>query len=207
VRALIFDFNGTLSHDEPLLCNLFRALFADAGRPLSEKEYYDRLAGRSDPEIVRIWLGRDDSELLDEFVRLYLERASDGSTVPEGVRSAVRAATGRVRLAIVSGALRRQVETVVHSAGLDVFDVIVAAEDVDRGKPDPEGYLRALELLDVPAAHAAAIEDSGDGVAAAKATGIYTVGVLGTVPRERLVDADEIVECLDADLVDRLLER
>jgi HAD superfamily hydrolase (TIGR01509 family) len=205
--ALIFDFNGTLSHDEPLLCDLFRTLFADAGHPLSEKEYYDRLAGRSDPEIVRIWLGRDDPELLDEFVRRYLQRASDGSTVPEGVRAAVRAAAGRVQLAIVSGALRRQVETVVRSAKLDVFDVIVTAEDVERGKPDPEGYLRALELLDVPAADAAAIEDSRDGVAAAKATGMYTVGVLGTLPRERLAEADEIAERLDADLVDRLLER
>ena len=65
MRALIFDFNGTLSHDEPLLCELFCGLFAEAGRPLAEHEYYDRLAGRSDPEIVRTWLGRDDPELLE----------------------------------------------------------------------------------------------------------------------------------------------
>ena len=72
MRALLFDFNGTLSLDEPLLCALFCELFTEAGRPLSEQEYYDHLAGLSDPEIVRTWLGRDDPELLGEFLRRYL---------------------------------------------------------------------------------------------------------------------------------------
>lgn len=207
MRALIFDFNGTLSHDEPLLCELFCALFAEAGRPLSEHDYYDRLAGLSDPEIVRTWLGRDDPELLEELLRRYLARAGDGSTVPDHVRDAVRAAEGRTQLAIVSGALRLQVETVVRAADLEVFDVIVSAEDVERGKPDPAGYLLALDRLSVPATDAAALEDSPAGIDAAKTAGLYTVGVLGTVPRERLAHADEIAELLDTDLVGRLLER
>ena len=56
VRAVIFDFNGTLSHDEPILCEIFCELFAEHGRPLSTQEYFDELAGLSDPEIVRTWL-------------------------------------------------------------------------------------------------------------------------------------------------------
>jgi beta-phosphoglucomutase len=208
MRALIFDFNGTLSHDEPLLCELFCALFAEAGRPLSEQEYYDRLAGLSDPEIVRTWLGRDDPELLEELLRRYLVRAGDGHTVPEDVRSAVREAQGQVRLAIVSGALRVEVETVLKGAGLEgVFDVIVAAEDTEHGKPDPHGYLRALELLSLPAAGCVAFEDSPDGVDAAKAADVYCVAVLGTVPPERLAHADEIAPRLDAPLIERLLDR
>jgi beta-phosphoglucomutase-like phosphatase (HAD superfamily) len=50
-RAVIFDFNGTLSHDEPILCEIFSELFAEHGRPLSVQEYFDELAGLSDPEI------------------------------------------------------------------------------------------------------------------------------------------------------------
>jgi len=69
IRAVLFDFNGTLSHDEPLLCELLCELFAARGRPLSAQEYFDRLAGLSDPEIVRIWLGRDDPELLAEHLK------------------------------------------------------------------------------------------------------------------------------------------
>ena len=93
----------------------------------------------------------------------------------------------------------------LRAAGIAVFDVIVSAEDVSRGKPDPEGYLRALELLGLPGARAAAIEDTPPGVTAAKAAGLYCVAVLGTVPRERLGEADEIVPRLDDELVDRLL--
>jgi beta-phosphoglucomutase len=207
MRALLFDFNGTISHDEWLLCELFCELFSEAGRPLSQTEYYSRLAGLADREIVRAWLGRDDSELLEEFVRRYLVRAGDGSTVPEHVRNAIHHAVGRAKLAIVSGALRVQVETVLRAAGLDVFGAIVTADDVEQGKPDPAGYLLALERLAVSADDAVAIEDSPDGVAAAKAAGLYTVGVLGTVPAERLADADEIAEQLEADLVERLLGR
>ena len=208
VRALLFDFNGTLSNDEPLLCELFCDLFAKRGLPLSSQEYFDRLAGLSDPEIVRTWLGHDDSELLAEHVRGYLARAGDGSTVLPEVADAVRAAAGRARLAVVSGALRELVEAVLAGAGLTgLFDAVVTAEDVARGKPNPAGYLRALELLQASPAEAVAIEDSEDGVAAAKAAGVYVVAVLGTVEPSRLRGADEIVERLDTALVERVLVR
>jgi len=94
---------------------------------------------------------------------------------------------------------------VLGAAGLDVFDVIVSADDVTRGKPDPEGYLLALEQLGVRAADAVAIEDAPPGIAAAKAAGLRCVAVLGTVPPERLGEADEIASRLDSGLVDRLV--
>ena len=147
VAALLFDFNGTLSDDEGVQCAIFRELFAEQGRPLSEQEYFDELAGRSDPEIVERWLGTGHpatAEVLERRVQLFRERAGDGSTVPPHVREAVLRAAGRSRLAVVSGAARSEVEMVLRAADLDVFEVIVSAEDVTRGKPDPEGYLLAL---------------------------------------------------------------
>jgi beta-phosphoglucomutase len=207
VRALLFDFNGTLSDDERVQCEIFRELFAEH-RPLSEAEYFDELAGLSDPEIVEHWLGADHPEaaqLLEGRTRLFRERVGDGSTVAPNVREAVLRAVGRARLAVVSGAARSEVETVLRAAGIAVFDVIVSAEDVSRGKPDPEGYLRTLELLGLQGAQATAIEDAPPGVTAAKAAGLYCIAVLGTVPRERLREADEIVPRLDNELVDRLL--
>ncbi|HEX3267813.1 MAG TPA: HAD family phosphatase [Gaiellaceae bacterium] len=209
VAALLFDFNGTLSDDEGVQCAIFRELFAEQGRPLSEREYFDGLAGRSDPEIVERWLGTNHpaaAEVLERRVQLFRERVGDGSTVPPHVREAVLRAE-RARLAIVSGAARSEVETVLRAASLDVFDVIVSAEDVTRGKPDPEGYLLALEQLGVQAADAVAIEDAPPGVAAAKAAGLRCVAVLGTASRERLGEADEIAPRLDARLVERLLAR
>jgi beta-phosphoglucomutase len=210
VVALLFDFNGTLSDDEGVKCAIFGELFAEQGRPLSEQEYFDLLAGRSDPEIVERWLGTGHpatAEVLERYVQLFRERAGDGSTVLPHVRESVLRAAGRARLAVVSGAVRSEVDMVLRAADLDVFEVIVSAEDVTRGKPDPEGYLLALRLLRLQAADAVAIEDSAPGIAAAKAAGLSCVAVLGTAPRERLGEADEIVPRLDAGLVDRLLDR
>jgi len=208
VAALLFDFNGTLSDDEGVQCAIFRELFAEQGRPLSEQEYFDLLAGRSDPEIVERWLGTGHpaiAEVVERRAQLFRERAGDGSTVPPHVREAVLRAAGRSRLAVVSGAMRSEVETVLRAADLDVFEVIVSAEEVMRGKPDPEGYLLALRRLRLQAADAVAIEDSPPGIAAAKAAGLSCVAVLGTATRERLGQADEIVPRLDTGLIDRLL--
>ncbi len=210
MEALLFDFNGTISDDEGVLCAIHRELFAEQGRPLSEQEYFDRLAGLSDPEIVERWLGTGHpatAEVLERRVQFFRERAGDGSTVPQHVREAVLQASERSRLAVVSGAMRSEIDMVLRAAGLDVFEVIVSAEDVRRGKPDPEGYLLALRRLRLQAGEAVAIEDAPPGIAAAKAAGLSCVAVLGTAPRERLGQADEIVPRLDAKLVDRLLTR
>jgi HAD superfamily hydrolase (TIGR01509 family) len=210
-RAVIFDFNGTLSHDEPVLCEIYTELFAAHGRPLSAQEYFDELAGLSDPEIVRTWLGDDHpdvDQVIDERITLYRERVSDGSTVPEPHRAAVRYAAARVPVAIVSGAARAEVEPVVQAAGLaDSIQAIVAAEDVTDGKPDPAGYLRALALLDggLAAADVVVLEDTEAGVASAKAAGMRCLAVLGTLAPARLAQADEIVSAIDVDLMRRLL--
>jgi beta-phosphoglucomutase-like phosphatase (HAD superfamily) len=92
VRALLLDYNGTLSRDEPLLCELFHDLFAEQGKPLSEDEYYAQLSGLADREIACTWLGRDDPEVVAEYARRYVARASDGSTIPPEAREAVQAA-------------------------------------------------------------------------------------------------------------------
>jgi beta-phosphoglucomutase len=205
VRALLLDFNGTLSDDEPVLCRIFQELFAEEGKPLTEEEYYDRLAGFSDREIVRMWLGRDDPALVERKIERYRELA-DGSTVDGEARDAVRDAADAVAVAVVSGSARAEIEPVLEAAGLTgAITLIVSSDDIMRSKPDPEGYLIALHLLGIEASDAAAVEDSEAGVAAAKAAGLYTAALTTTLPAERLSEADEIAERFDRDLIARLL--
>jgi beta-phosphoglucomutase len=205
-QALLFDFNGTLSDDEHIQCEIYREIFAEAGRPLGEAEYFARLAGLSDPEIVRTWLGEERPELVAERVSRYQARAADGSTVGPSTREAVRYAATRAQLAVVSGAARVEIESVLAAAELTPFvSLVVAAEDVAAGKPDPAGYRRALELLDRRPDEAVAFEDSEAGVAAAKTAGLYCVAVEGTATVDRLGAADEIVGAVDVDLMRRLL--
>ena len=170
-RAIVFDFNGTLSDDEPVLCEIFVRLFTEHGRPLSAQEYFDNLAGLSDPEIVRTWLGHDHPDVdavVAERVDRYRAAVADGSTVYEHVREAVRYAAERVPLAICSGAARAEIEPVVEAAGLaSCFRAIVSSDDVADGKPHPEGYVRALELLGADPADVV-FEDTEAGVASAR---------------------------------------
>jgi beta-phosphoglucomutase len=210
-RAVIFDFNGTLSQDEPILCEIFVELFAEQGKPLSAQEYFDELAGLSDPEIVQTWLGPDHPNVEDVIAARtarYRTAVADGSTVPEDLRAAVRYGTERVPLGIVSGAALEEIEPVVEAAGIaDAFSVIVTADDIEHGKPDPEGYVRALTLFDedIDAGDVLVLEDTEAGVASAKAAGMRCFAVLGTLAPERLRGADEIVERIDVPLMQRLL--
>ncbi len=210
-RAVVFDFNGTLSNDEPILCEIFRELFAAQGKPLAADEYYDRLAGLSDPEIVETWLGKGHSataEVIEQRTARYRAAVRDGSTVSEPVREAVRYAAERLPVAVVSGAARAEIEPVLEAAGLrDAVSVIVSADDVVNGKPEPEGYLRALELLNegLQPADVVVFEDTEAGVAAAKTAGMRCIAVLGTLPAKRLAAADELVPRLERSVVERLL--
>jgi beta-phosphoglucomutase len=207
-RAIIFDFNGTLSDDEPIMCEIFIGLFAEHGKPLSAQEYFDQLAGLSDPEIVRTWLGADHpdvDEVIAERVNRYRAAVGDGSSIHKHVREAVRFAAERVPLAICSGAARAEIEPVVQAAGIaECFRGIVSSDDVVHGKPDPEGYLKTLRLLDNPN-DALVFEDTEAGIASAKAAGLRVIAKLGTLDPQRLREADERVDRIDVELIRRCL--
>jgi len=198
--SAVFDFNGTLSDDEPILCEIFMRLFAEHGKPMSAQEYFDRLAGLSDPEIVRAWLGDEHPDVdavIEERIVLYRDAVADGSTVHEHVREAVRFAADLVPLAICSGAARAEIEPVVEAAGLaGCFRLIVSSDDVVHGKPDPEGYLRAAQLLDVAASDCLVIEDAPTGVEAARTAGMTVIAVRTTHPGDELAGADHRVDTL-----------
>jgi beta-phosphoglucomutase len=210
VSALVFDFNGTLSDDEPVLCEIFMHLFAEHGRPMSAQEYFDHLAGLSDPEIVTTWLGEDHPDVravIGERERRYRAAAADGSTIHEHVREAVRYAAERVPLAICSGAARAEIEPVLESAGIaGCFRTVVTSNDVVHGKPDPEGYLKTLEILDADPARAVVFEDTEAGVASARAAGVGRVlAMRTTLEPHRLAQADELIDRLDLGVMRRLL--
>lgn len=209
-RAVIFDFNGTLSDDEPLLLRIFTELFADAlGWTLTPEEYAERHAGRSDREIIDDVVGRSGrgdrltDQLLERRRDRYLELVSEESPVRTGTVALVRrlGALG-VPLGIVTGAQRPEVDHVLRVSGLDdAFTAIVTEEDVTRGKPHPEGFLRGAELLQVDPAGVVVFEDSIAGLRGARAAGMSTVAVIGTIdPLLLAQEADAVVDRLSADL-------
>ena len=123
-RAVILDFNGTLSDDEPLLGRLFTAALAhEAGIEMTAEEYFERFAGLSDPEIAEGALraaGVEPSEaLLDRILRSkidgYLEAVEEEPTIDHAAIEFVEAIASRVPLGIASGAFREEIEFAARS--------------------------------------------------------------------------------------------
>jgi HAD superfamily hydrolase (TIGR01509 family) len=205
-----FDFNGTLSDDEPIHCSIYRTLFAEHGKPLTAEQYYGALAGLSEEAIIGGWLGVGGDELavlVAERIARYRAATADGATIRPAVRDAVRYASDRVPVAVVSGAFREEIEPVLEAAGIArAFTTLVTADDVTNGKPDPEGYavlvarLGGLEARDV-----LVFEDTEAGVLAATQAGCRCVALRGTAAAERLAAADELVDAIDVALLERLL--
>jgi beta-phosphoglucomutase len=219
--ALVLDFNGTISDDEPLLEEIYRELFARIGLELTGGRYHAEFAGLSDPAIIAggIALAGRSSEpelaarLADEHTARYLERVRASSPITPAAAGFVRAAAAHVPLAIASGAAREAIEAALAGTGLrPLFSAIVSSEDVAHGKPDPEGYLRALELLDAARApdppYAAdsvwVIEDSTVGVLAARAAGMRVVALRTAAYDARLAPAELVADRLDESLAARL---
>lgn len=219
LRAVLFDFNGVLLDDEPLHADLLLALAREDGIEVAFERYATRYVGLNDRNAVAaIWgdAGRPlppdgIRRLVAEKARRY-EREILARDFFPGARELVHEAARRVPIGIVSGALRAEVIGGLKRAGLfDRFTALVASEDVARGKPDPEGYVRGLAEVNrdrvrlkrepIGPRNVLVIEDTEHGVAAAKAAGMKVVAVGHTLPRHRLEAADAFVpRVLDLDL-------
>jgi beta-phosphoglucomutase len=186
-EAMIFDFNGTLADDEPILAQLFTDLSDELLRyKLDTSEYFDVLAGLSDREIalrIAAMAGCEDQTLIEEMIRLkgerYLALLKKRSTITAAASETVNFASEICPLAIVTGAARIEVLAALSSSGLtDKFVTMVTSEDVEEGKPSPEGFNKALTLLGTSDTKRVLVfEDSAAGVIAAKAAGTTVVKV------------------------------
>jgi len=128
--------------------------------------------------------GRDHTADAAEMLHTELTDMEDVVAVA-GANAAVLACH-KGAWAVVTSAPRELAEVRLKAAGLPIPDVLVSVEQIERGKPDPEGFLRAAELLGVAPEDCLVFEDTGPGIEAGRRAGMHVVGVLTTVPREQL---------------------
>lgn len=196
LQALIFDVDGTIADTEEVHRQAFNATFLamDLGWNWGEPEYMELLRVSGGPEriahhISRLRLSADEKRRLAGLVpaihrektRLYYELISDGRAAarPGVMRLVNEAREAGLKLALAATSTTANVEALVTAVlgakALGWFSAVASADEVAQKKPAPDLYRRIIGTLRVPADACVAIEDSANGVLAAKAAGLYTI--------------------------------
>jgi beta-phosphoglucomutase len=212
MRAVIFDFDGVIADTEPLHFEGLRRILADIGIILTEPDYYANYLGFDDRgciiEALRVNQRPTTDTLVQDLMRkkatAYLASIKDHLVIFQGVKEFVQAATAAYPIAIASGALRPEIELILDQADIrQAFRHITSAEDVTKGKPDPQPFLHALAALNrqnqaspiLPEA-CLVIEDSIPGIRAAKSAGMKVLAVANTHTVQDLHEAHAICHSL-----------
>jgi len=192
IAALIFDMDGLLVDSEDLAAGALAQFLQNHGVVMVEGTMEQTL-GRRLPEAIEIVaeyyeLPGDRAQLTTEYEQLRLEAIRGRVTPMEGAAEIL--AWGReagLRIALATSSLRTHaLESLAHTGLLGLFDAEVTGELVTKGKPDPQMFLRAAEVLDVPPANAVVLEDAPAGLQAAFAAGMRSIWV----PNQRTQSLD-----------------
>lgn len=211
LKALIFDFDGVIANTEPLHFAGLRQTLIEIGIELTEAEYYADYLGFDDRGcfVAALTANRRpiDSEtvtgLMKRKAAAYLESVKHHQVIFPGIPEFVRDAASAYPLAIASGALRHEIEYILEEAGLrKEFLHITSAEDVTKGKPDPQPFLHSLKALQqlrdagLTASSCLVVEDSLPGIRSAKAAGMKVLAVTNTHTVQDLHEAHAITHSL-----------
>ncbi len=209
-EAVIFDMDGVIVDSEPLHEQAFRVVFDEMGYGDSHGIDFPAYYGRSDAALWRDFIARHRpphsfERLMDWKQDVFLGMLRERRPVFPPVPGLVERLAGRYPLAVASGSVNRVIDAVMELEGLGRhFRARVSVEDVARGKPEPDVFLRAAELLDVPAGRCCVIEDSAAGVRAARAAGMQVIAITNSLPADALRAASQVVSSYEE--ISRLLE-
>ena len=182
VKGVLWDNDGVLVDTETLFFDITCKAFNELGVALTRDIWCKRYLTDGCPSReIAAELGADPSriaQLLERRNQQYRALLAQPATIRPHVRETLTALAGRIRLAIVTGCDREQLDLVHRSTELlGFFEVIVTSDDCEHPKPHPELYLTALKALNLPAAECIAIEDSPRGLASARAAGVSCLAV------------------------------
>jgi HAD superfamily hydrolase (TIGR01509 family) len=199
---VVFDLDGVLLESEIAWTRAETDLFARYGKPYGEVEKRLLIGGSladTGRTLERLLDGvRTADELVEELVELAAVEFARGVTPMPGAVELIAELRGRRPIAVASNSLRRLVDLALDGSGLDgAFDAVIASDEVPQPKPAPDIYLEAARRLRSPPERAVAIEDSPTGAAAARAAGMFVVGI--PYLRDLVLDVDLVGRSLEDD--------
>lgn len=199
VQAVIFDMDGVIVDSEPRHERAFLDVMEAIGLTGRHGIRFADYIGRSDRDLWKDFLKKNSTphsfeQLLVMKRRRVVEIIQRDQPLFAGVSDLVRALAPQYRLALASGSERAIVDAVLGLDGLaGYFKATVSCTEAKKGKPDPEIFLRAAELVGAPAEQCCVIEDSKPGIAAALAAGMEVIAIANTHPAEELRHAHHVV--------------
>jgi HAD superfamily hydrolase (TIGR01509 family) len=213
IDAVVFDMDGVLLDSEPIWRAVEREIFAGLGIQVTDDDLRETMGVRI-ADVVERWHRRhpwtepSTAEVADAVVEGVARRIEETGTLHPGVREAIeRIERAEVRLALASSSPMRLIRAVLAMGDLEGrFEVVVTGEDEERGKPDPDVYLSAARALGVAPERCLAVEDSINGVRAAKAAEMVCVAIPAPDNDADFGEADLVLGSLD-ELDDRIWER
>jgi len=204
IEAVLFDMDGVLIDSEPAWERARKSLFSAYDVPYAP-EITQALMGMNSKEWSRYLhehgIPLPDAQITREVLKRVAASLREDLNLMPGAVAVVRALAEHWPLAIASSADRSIIELALDLAGFrDAFRIVVSSSEVARGKPAPDTYLKAAELLGVSAGRCAVIEDSANGIRSGRAAGARVVAI----PNQHFPPAADALA--QADVVLRSLE-
>jgi beta-phosphoglucomutase len=198
LKAIIFDVDGVLVDSMFFQADAWVKAFKEISITISREDIYE-LEGSNDARLIKAIFekaGKDPEaghfEQLPERKREFLE--FDKIKPFQGVLDCLEELKKHFRLAMVSGSNVNTVAKIVDKFFPGYFEVIINGSDLERGKPDPDPYLKAVEKLDVTKNECVVVENAPLGITAAKRAGLYCVAVASMLKPEKIQHADLVLE-------------
>ncbi len=214
LRAVIFDMDGVICDSEPLHLRAFQLVLKEEGIDLLDNDYYEKYLAFDDRGCFNAVFAVNNrtidgdlmKKLLARKAKYFDEKMKDGLVIFPGAENFVKKAAERYPIGLASGARRLEVEFVLKKAKIrGLFHAVVSADDVKKGKPDPESFQSALKILnewrlkdseEIQPNQCLVIEDSHHGITAAHAAGMKCCALPTSYKADQLTKADFVADSL-----------
>lgn len=215
LKAIIFDMDGVLVDTEPLHYKVNVMILEELGYKL-EYEYYKQFIGSTPTYMCQSICNKYELDLSPEQLKSIMDSTKDevvkkeGFPKIDGVRDMIiRLAEAGFKMAVASSSPSKYIEQVVEALDIkQYFDFIISGETVQHPKPAPDIFLKAAQMLKVNPTECVVVEDSQNGVRAAKAANITCIGFMNPNSGDQdLSLADYIIEdysCVDKNFVEKI---